>query len=75
MIDLPGSILTFGLGGSPSLMITLGYGIASYGDYPDPSTVLAGTVYGPGGIYTGTLVQGTGGDNYVALRSFTSRHH
>ena len=30
MIGTPGSILTLGLGGSPSLMVTLGYGIGAY---------------------------------------------
>ena len=29
MIDLPGSILTLGLGSSPSLMVTLGYGVGA----------------------------------------------
>lgn len=30
MISTPGSILTLGLGGSPSLMVTLGYGLGAY---------------------------------------------
>jgi hypothetical protein len=29
--------------------------------YPDPAYVLAGVVYGPGGIYTGTLEAGATG--------------
>ena len=41
--------------------------------YPDPSQVLAGVQYGPGGVYTGTLVIGAG-DSYVELRSFACRH-
>lgn len=48
--------------------------VLSGGGYPDPADVLAGVIYGPGGIYTGTLVPGTG-DSVVALRSFTSRYH
>ena len=40
--------------------------------YPDPSQVLEGVVYGPGGIYTGTLVV-TPGETSVAIRSFTRK--
>lgn len=62
MIGLPGSILTLGLGGSPSLMITLGYGLGSGGAvFPAPGQVLSGVVYGPNGNdYTGTLTAGGG---------------
>jgi hypothetical protein len=41
--------------------------------YPDPSDVRLGVSYGPGGIYVGTLVVGTG-DSYQNIRSFTERH-
>lgn len=34
MIGTPGSILTLGLGGSPSLMVTLGYGISTEVETP-----------------------------------------
>jgi hypothetical protein len=40
--------------------------------YPDPSVVLAGIQYGPGGIYIGTLTVG-GGETIIGLRSFTGR--
>lgn len=46
---------------------------ASVSDYPDPSQVLAGVQYGPGGVYVGTLVAGAG-EAYVELRSFACRH-
>ena len=32
--------------------------LGDFGDFPDPATVLLGTVYGPGGIYVGTLPPG-----------------
>lgn len=38
--------------------------------YPDPSVVLAGVQYGPGGIYVGTLTVGVG-QRIIRLRSFT----
>lgn len=38
--------------------------------YPDPSVVLAGVQYGPGGIYIGTLTVGAG-QRIIRLRSFT----
>ena len=37
-----------------------------FGDYPDPSTVLLGTTYGPGGIYAGTLLPGGDADAIAA---------
>jgi hypothetical protein len=40
--------------------------------YPDPSDVRFGVTYGPGGIYVGTLVVGTG-DSVQNIRSFTER--
>ena len=40
--------------------------------YPAPAYVLAGVVYGPGGIYTGTLTL-TAGESIIGLRSFTGR--
>lgn len=42
MIDVPGSILTLGLGGSPSRMITLGYGVNTT---PPPSFSQNGNYY------------------------------
>jgi len=38
--------------------------------YPDPSVVLAGVQYGPGGIYVGTLTV-SAGQRIIRLRSFT----
>ena len=32
--------------------------LGDFGDFPDPATVLLGTVYGPGGSYVGTLPPG-----------------
>lgn len=40
--------------------------------FPPPSDVREGVVYGPGGIYTGTLVAGAG-ETSVAIRSFTRK--
>jgi|TARA_R110000868_G_scaffold264766_1_gene523418 hypothetical protein len=40
--------------------------------YPDPAFVQAGVVYGPGGMYTGTLTL-TAGESIIGLRSFTGR--
>lgn len=40
--------------------------------YPDPSDVRAGVIYGPGGIYVGTLTVGAG-ETIIRLRSFTER--
>ena len=40
--------------------------------YPAPSDVRDGVVYGPGGIFTGTLVA-TSGETSVAIRSFTRK--
>ena len=40
--------------------------------YPDPSVVLAGVQYGPGGIYVGTLTGGLS-ETRISLRSFTGR--
>ncbi len=42
------------------------------GDFPDPSDVREGVIYGPGGIYVGALVVGTG-DSTQSIRSFTER--
>ena len=40
--------------------------------YPDPGDVRDGVIYGPGGIFTGTLVA-TSGETSVAIRSFTRK--
>jgi hypothetical protein len=47
-------------------------GTATLSVYPAPADVLAGVVYGPGGIYTGTLTL-TAGESIIGLRSFTGR--
>lgn len=41
-------------------------------EYPDPSTVLAGIQYGPGGVYSGTLTAYPV-EMIIGLRSFTGR--
>jgi len=43
-----------------------------FSPYPAPAYVLAGVVYGPGGMYTGTLTL-TAGESIIGLRSFTGR--
>lgn len=40
--------------------------------YPNPSDVRDGVIYGPGGVFTGTLVA-TSGETSVAIRSFTRK--
>jgi len=40
--------------------------------YPPPSDVRDGVIYGPNGIFTGTLVA-TSGETSVAIRSFTRK--
>jgi len=47
-------------------------GQGPFSEYPDPAYVLAGVVYGPGGMYTGTLTL-TAGESIIGLRSFTGR--
>ena len=52
---------------------TLLSGVATRGsEFPDPSVVLAGVQYGPGGIYVGTLTVGLS-ETRISLRSFTGR--
>lgn len=48
------------------------YDPSVFNQYPDPSQVLAGVQYGPGGIYVGTLTVGAG-ETIIRLRSFTER--
>jgi hypothetical protein len=43
-----------------------------FSPYPAPAYVLAGVVYGPGGMYTGTLTLAAG-ESIIGLRSFTGR--
>ncbi len=45
---------------------------APFSEYPDPAYVLAGVVYGPGGVYIGALTPSTG-ETIIGLRSFTGR--
>lgn len=49
------------------------YAASIINEYPDPSQVLEGVHYGPGGILVGTLTGG-GGSSIIRLRSFTERH-
>ena len=43
-----------------------------YNLYPDPSQVLAGVVYGPGGVFVGTLTLNPP-EPRISLRTFTGR--
>ena len=45
---------------------------APFSAYPDPAYVLVGVVYGPGGVYIGSLTPSTG-ETIIGLRSFTGR--
>ena len=49
------------------------YSASLFNEYPDPSQVLAGVVYGPNGSLVGTLTVGAG-EAIIRLRSFTERH-
>jgi hypothetical protein len=46
--------------------------LTKFSIYPDPGDVREGVIYGPGGIFTGTLVA-TSGETSVAIRSFTRK--
>lgn len=46
--------------------------VQSTTNYPDPSTVLAGIQYGPGGVYVGTLTVYPS-ELIIGIRSFTGR--
>jgi hypothetical protein len=48
------------------------FGVQVINQYPDPSQVEFGVQYGPGGLYTGTLVT-LPGETSVAIRSFTRK--
>lgn len=62
------------LRGDPGIYTIDGYAatLTAVTVFPSPSDVREGVVYGPGGIYTGTLVAGAG-ETSVAIRSFTRK--